>query len=196
MAVKRRSLKRSLGERRYKKLIIIAAEGSKTEPHYFSIFNDLTSAVRVICLKGKNRSSPLQVLKRMKTYIEEASLQFSDEAWLVIDKDNWCEEQLTMLYEWSKTNKRYGLALSNPKFEYWLLLHFEEGYGVSNGKDCSTRLKKYLPDYDKSLDPKKVTREMIDGAVNRALKIDSPCCERWPLKSGSTVYRLVQKILA
>jgi hypothetical protein len=35
MVVKRRSLKRSMGVRRYKKLFIIATEGAKTEPLYF-----------------------------------------------------------------------------------------------------------------------------------------------------------------
>src|SRR6202161_1989973 len=102
MVVKRRPLKRALGERRDKKLFVIATEGAKTEPQYFSIFNDHSSIVRVICLKGKNRSSPLQVLKRMKTCIEEASLHLLDEAWIVIDKDNWAEEHLAILFEWSK----------------------------------------------------------------------------------------------
>lgn len=194
MVVKRRSLKRPLGERRYKKLFVIATEGAKTEPQYFSIFNDQNSIVRVICLKGKNRSSPLQVLKRIKTCIEETSLRPSDEAWVVIDKDNWAEEHLIILFDWSKKSERYGLAMTNPKFEYWLLLHFEDGYGVSNGKECSTRLKKYIPEYDKSFDPRIITKIMIDKAIGRAKKIDTPSCEKWPLKTGSTVYRLIERI--
>jgi hypothetical protein len=117
-----------------------------------------------------------------------------DEAWLVIDKDNWSEEHLMTLFEWSKKNEKYGLALSNPKFEYWLLLHFEEGYGILNEKECTVRLKKYLPEYDKGFDPKIITKSMIDKAIARAKKNDTPSCEKWPLKTGSTVYRLIQRI--
>lgn len=145
-------------------------------------------------MKGKNRSSPLQVLKRIKACIEEGSLRSSDEAWVVIDKDNWAEEHLVMLFEWSKKSENYGLAMSNPKFEYWLLLHFEDGYGISNGNECSVRLKKYLPEYDKSFDPRNITKIMIDKAIARAKKNDNLSCEKWPLKTGSTVYRLIQRI--
>lgn len=192
--IKRRSLKRPLGERRYKKLFIIATEGAKTEPQYFSNFNHQNSMLRIICLKGKNRSSPLQVLKRIKDYIKEESLYPSDEAWIVIDKDSWLEEHLAVLFEWSKKSEKYGLAISNPKFEYWLLLHFEDGYGVSNGKECTARLKKYLPEYDKSFDSKIINKIMLDKAIDRAKKNDTPSCEKWPLKTGSTVYRLIQRI--
>lgn len=57
MAAQRRKFQRPLGERRYKKLFLIAAEGMKTEPLYFGIFTDDTSIVRVSCLKGKHDSS-------------------------------------------------------------------------------------------------------------------------------------------
>ena len=51
MAAQRRKFQRPLGERRYKKLFLIAAEGIKTEPIYFGLFADETSIVRVNCLK-------------------------------------------------------------------------------------------------------------------------------------------------
>lgn len=34
---KRRSFSRPLGERRYRKLFLVAVEGSKTEPQYFAM---------------------------------------------------------------------------------------------------------------------------------------------------------------
>ena len=46
-AKKRRSLRRPLGQRRYRKLFVIAAEGEKTEPQYFSLFNN-ASVIRVL----------------------------------------------------------------------------------------------------------------------------------------------------
>jgi len=76
----------SSGERRYKKLFLIAAEGIKTESLYFGLFTDDTSIVRVHCLKGKHDSAPPQVLKRMTEHLEREGLKSSDEAWTVIDE--------------------------------------------------------------------------------------------------------------
>lgn len=173
---------------------MIAVEGASTEPQYFSLF-DQQSVINVKCLKGKNESSPPQVLKRMERYLKEASLRNTDEAWLVCDKDQWTDEQLLQLYGWSQKKANYCFALSNPNFEYWLLLHFEEGYGVSNARDCSERLKRYLPDYDKNLDTRKISHSMVMDAVRRAMQRDNPQCIDWPRTIGTTVYKLVERIL-
>jgi hypothetical protein len=176
-------------------MFVIAAEGAKTEPQYFALLNDLHAVIHVTCLKDKHSSSPLQVLKRMTKYLREQDLKKSDEAWLVVDKDNWTDSQLQELHQWSRTADNYGFALSNPSFEYWLLLHFEDGTGISNARECSDHLRRYLPDYDKSINSRKITREMIEEAISRASNRDSPRCEDWPHKIGTTVYRLVQNIV-
>ncbi len=80
MPPSRRKFKRPLGERRYRRIFVIAAEGEKTEPQYFAIFNDLQLVIRVNCLKGRHDSSPPQVLKRMKDYLRREKLRHSDEA--------------------------------------------------------------------------------------------------------------------
>ena len=98
MSAQRRKFQRPLGERRYKKLFLIAAEGIKTEPIYFSIFTDDKSIVKVSCLKSRSDSSPPQVLKRMTDHLMSEGLKSSDEAWLVVDKDQWTDEQLSQLY--------------------------------------------------------------------------------------------------
>ena len=88
MPPNRRSFKRQLRTRRYKKLFVIAAEGSKTEPQYFPVFNNENSVIQVTCLKGKNKSAPEYVLARMKEHIKKEGLRSTDEAWLVVDKDS------------------------------------------------------------------------------------------------------------
>ena len=120
----------------------------------------------------------------------------SDEAWLVVDKDQWTDEQLTQLHQWSLQQEHYGFALSNPKFEYWLLLHFEDGTGVTSSRDCTDRLKRWIPDYDKGIDTRKISQSQIDVAIRRAKKRDHPPCSDWPRSLGqTTVYRLIENIL-
>lgn len=193
---RRRKFQRPLGQLRYRKMFVIAAEGGKTEPQYFAIFNNKSSVVHVKCIKGRHASSPPQVLRRLRENIEKEGLRKSDEAWLVVDKNGWTDEQLEQLHQWSQGADNYGFALSNPKFEYWLLLHFENGDKVASSRDCSDRLKRYLPSYNKRIDKRMITQEMVDVAVQRAKHRDNPPCLDWPRTIGSTtVYRLVENIL-
>ncbi len=195
MPSRRRRFRRPPGKRRYRKLFLIATEGVKTEPQYFAIFNDRDSVVHVKCLRSKHHS-PIQVLKRMEDRLRQEILLASDEAWLVVDKDQWKDEELVQLHTWSQGEDNYGFALSNPRFEYWLLLHFEDGTQIGSSRECSTRLKRHLPDYDKNIDIRKITPDMIQNAVRRAKLRDNPPCADWPRQPGSTtVYKLVESIL-
>lgn len=195
MGRNRRKFQRTIGELRYRKLFVIAVEGEKTEPQYFSIFKNQRSMIHVKCLSSKHKSSAPQVLKRMHDFLKQQELRKEDEAWLVVDKDQNSDEKLLDLLKWSNEKENYGFALSNPKFEYWLLLHFEDGSGVSSSRDCSDRLNRYLPGYDKSINVSKFTRDRIAEAIRRALQRDNPPCQDWPKSNGTTVYRLVGAIL-
>lgn len=196
MRSERRTFKRELGTRRYRKLFVIAVEGRKSEGQYFSIFNNQYSNLKITCLKGKDRSSPPDVLGRMNRHLGKESLKDSDEAWLVVDKDQWTDEQLNALHAWSLRKHNYGFALSNPKFELWLLFHFEDPATICSSRDCSDRLRRYLPHYDKEINVRKFTKEMVQKAIQRAEEKDKPPCEDWPRYLGkTTVYRLVRNIL-
>ena len=190
------TFQRPLGERRYKKLFVISVEGSKTEPQYFAIFNQPESIVLVKCLKRPStKSSPIQVLKKMKSYMWKESLRKTDEAWIVVDKDTWTEDQLKELLQWAKKNENHGFALSNPNFEYWLLLHFEDGKGFANSQECLIRLKRHLPNYKKDIDSKKITLELVAKAILRAKQRDTNQTDNLPKMWSTSVYKLVERIL-
>lgn len=196
MQKKRRKFKRDLGERTYRKKFVVAAEGTKTEPQYFLIFNTLKTMVSVKFLRDRHKNAPPQVLKRMDDYLKKEGIKKTDEAWLVVDKDKWTDEQLSQLHKWAQQSDNYGFALSNPKFEYWLLLHFTEGNSITSARDCSERLEREIPGYDKGINARKITIDMVKDAIRRAKKRDSPPCTDWPRSMGcTTVYKLVENIL-
>jgi hypothetical protein len=67
-------------------------------------------------------------------------------------------------------------------------------------QECETRLrgKRYLPGFNKNLtaDHWKVLREKLARAIQNAKTLDSPPCKDYPRKKvGSTVYRLVEKLV-
>lgn len=95
-----RYLRRTTGRRRYKRVFVIATEGDKTEPGYFSMLNGLTDDVHIKCISSNKASSPDKVLKKLKKHLKENPLSAGDESWLVIDKDNWTNEQIEPLLQW------------------------------------------------------------------------------------------------
>lgn len=185
---------RPQGQRRYKRMFVIVAEGTVTEQEYFQLLND-ESIIHVKCLKNRNNLPPKEALRRISEYVRKEGLQKEDEAWVVVDKDSWHEEHLKELHAWAKSRTNFGFALSNPKFEYWLLLHFEDASGVVTSEHCDNRLAKFLPDYHKHVDGRKFTRQRILAAADRAKQRDIPPCTDWPHSPGTTVYRLVKKML-
>lgn len=185
---------RPLGTRRIKALFLISVEGAVTEQQYFNKFNDDNSIIQIECINNNNRSSPKSVLSEIKKKLTKTELRKEDEAWLVVDKDQWSDVQLNELYIWSEEKANYYFALSNPNFEYWLLLHFEDPSGHKTARACKERLNKHLGDYDKKIPYGQFTEDRIHIAVKRAEQQDSPQCKDWPKNTGTTVYRLIKHI--
>jgi hypothetical protein len=192
MSIKK--FKRPLGDRAYKKLYVIVTEGAKTEPQYFSMFNHDDMLFRIKCINSKDASAPPKLLGIMKKFLGEESLKDTDEAWIVIDKDSWTNEQLQSLLDWSKSKENFGFALSNPKFEYWLLLHFEDGNSVRSSQECTDRLVAHLPNFRKGFVDITKLKPGVENAIQRAKRKDNPPCEDWPKINGSTLYRLIEKL--
>ena len=186
---------RCVGNRNYRPVFIIATEGSVTEPSYFEKFKRHEVVIDIV--DSGQDSSPSGVLKSLKKHLKNRPLDKGEEAWIVIDRDFWPSEQIEEVYKaLSRMSPRglYHLALSNPKFEFWILLHFEDGNGVSADTNCDQKLKKYLPGYKKDLSCWNPTLNDLRLAIERAKRMDKEECD-WPKKRGTTVYRLVEKLI-
>lgn len=191
---------RQHSSRSYRRLFVISTEGAKDEPSYFRRANQhLQKQHRVVvkCLYKADKSAPPYVLQRMQAYLKNEELRPGDEAWIVVDRDDWPEAQLNNLFTWTTENDQYHLALSNPKFEYWLLLHFEDGKGVPTAPECDERLKKHFPRCKQVSDIiSRITLAQVQDAIRRAKEKDDPPCLGWPHELGqTTVYKLVENLI-
>jgi len=197
---------------------IISAEGGSkggTEFQYFKLLEALLQIGRkqngnslqlIVVNRRAKDSSPEKVLRGLEDHIEDHNMIEGDQAWLVIDKNHWEDSQIQPLHDWTvqqngasrKTMINRGLALSNPCFECWLLLHFDDkSPSVEDCNEYKRLLREHLPDYDKNLKRhrNKFTRDKIVEAVKRAKTRDRPPCKDWPRTPGvTTVYRLVEKL--
>ena len=58
--------------------------------------------------------------------------------------------------------------MSNPKFELWLLAHFQEIPESCGPAECIRLLKHYVPEYNKHLDVQIVLQEKVVAAIGQS----------------------------
>ncbi|MDD3926892.1 MAG: RloB family protein [bacterium] len=195
---RKRPLDRTIPHLRDTRLIIIAAEGNKTEKQYFEsgLFHDHRVQVKVLN-SDDNRSAPNHVFNRLKRYAVEVEWQPGDQLWLMVDKDRWPEKLLSEVCSCAVRGRKFkiNLALSNPSFELWLYLHHSDWTsGTVSSRDMEKELKSLLGGYNKSNINIDKFRHGIAAAVRRARDMDTQPEGRWPSNPGTHVYRVMMEI--
>jgi hypothetical protein len=114
-----------------------------------------------------------------------------DEKWCVVDADEFDIAKAARLAD----ELGVRLAVSNPCFELWLLLHFADHRGASvSYRSLLPKLIKQVPGYDKCrLDFDHYDRGVAD-AVERAEKLD-PSGREHGLNPSTGVWKLVRQVL-
>jgi hypothetical protein len=87
------------------------------------------------------------------------------------------------------------LAVSNPCFELWLLLHFRENPGARHRHDLQTMMRKCIGSYDKHLDFRAFAAGYAD-AFDRAARMQQQAeGDGEPCRNPTTgVFRLTDSI--
>jgi hypothetical protein len=192
---RKRPLDHSVAHLRDTRLIIIAAEGEKTEKQYFSIFRNRRVQVKVLHTED-GLSSPKHVFDRLAKYKKAYDVKGDDELWLVIDVDRWTQQMLSDIAT-GCLQKGFRLAVSNPCFEIWLYLHHGDIAAGSTltKQQLEQMLKDALGVFNKTNLDLAQYRDRVQEAVDRAVALDTTAGERWPSTVGTHVYRVAQAIL-
>lgn len=211
MARERRDFNRISGLRD-PSLIVIATEGEKTEQQYFEGLKqkcgEYASKIQIEILPPRlsGNSSPKHVLNQLSQYKNDYGLNKYDELCMIIDRDkqSWTEAELATVAQ-QCGQKQFLLALSNPAFEFWLILHLkdlnsytaEEKIFLIENKD--KYLKKELRTLLTGFNPSSLNFDQfwlhIQLAIQRAEALDTLPQDRWPNELGSRVYLLMKKIM-
>ncbi|QRV01790.1 RloB domain-containing protein [Arcanobacterium phocisimile] len=143
---KLKAKERKSGKRSYLKLFIIIVEG-ETEEQYFKQEIFRNKRIKLISSIGKN-SDPESLIRATDVKARQEKLITGDQVWIVLDRDEQGNqrskrEKLRKVVDWQAKDDSRGIAFSSPQFEYWLLLHYEKGTGVTTKKDCLEKLKKH-----------------------------------------------------
>lgn len=201
------------------KLFILSYEGRVSEKKYFEdfrksdLFND-SGLIEIISLKRPEErgSDPISVKKLLEQAKEEFRFKKSDEFWLIIDRDDWetiHNHNFDSLVDDCNSEGNFFLAMSNPCFEIWLIMHLksidefseeEIDLIMENRKVNASRnyIDKVLGDiqgrgYNKRPNPT-VFLPKTRVAIDQAKELDI-ANENYPTNLGSHVYKLVEKLL-
>ncbi len=199
------------------RLIVIASEGKDTERIYFkALAKEYTNPrVHVHVLERseneQNNSSPEHVLKQLNDYKSQYELEADDELWLVVDKDRWTEAMLSRVATECSQEVAMHMALSNPCFELWLLLHMEDAVSLppeeqkqwmenrrkSKNADpyLKVRLRQKMGSYHESSYDALTLIAHIENAIERARALDKNPTDRWPQTLGTRVYLLAESVM-
>ena len=199
------------------RLIVIASEGKDTERIYFKALAKEYSNPRVHVhilersVDEQNNSSPEHVLKQLNDYKSQYELEADDELWLVVDKDRWTEAMLSRVATECSQEVAMHMALSNPCFELWLLLHIEdvalltpeeqkqwmENRKKSKNADpyLKARLRQKMGSYHESSYDAQTLMAHVENAIERARTLDKNPNDRWPQTLGTRVYLLAKSVM-
>ena len=150
------------------------------------------------------------ILETVLKNIENKQITYSediDKMCLIVDRDkkSFKEEQYNYVKEECK-KKNFKLYVTNPCFEFWLLLHFDEVHSIDKEKllennritakskvrYVEAELKKYFP-YNKN----KYNAELLIEKIDLAIENEKKFCEdieELKDKLGSNIGLLIQEL--
>jgi len=185
--------------RSFDRVVFIATEG-QTEYDYFchlgKKLRESQSRIRLEMVRPDKKSAPLHVVGRLKDHLKKKNNP-QYECWVVIDRDNRPDDQIEEAKKKLKKDCNGEMVISDPCFEYWLLLHTTQhsktpmtSKAARDFLKDSWSYKDSWSDYDKTIKETFFDQHLyktIHQAIKRAKERKVP-----PL---TEVYRLVERLI-
>lgn len=153
------------------------------------LYHEATDPLNVVHAAVQQRD----VLRRDRRWEE------TDCAWAVFDGDEHIENNPQNWYEALDLARRkeIGLAISNPCFEFWYLLHYQDRESHITRQKVLSRLRNHIPDYEKGKcifpDP---LHPLTSNAIERAERLSALRSDLPEYSNPSTnVHSLVSVLL-
>ena len=165
---------RNTKRRKQKPVMVVAAEGKNvTELQYILSFRSQHGKYAIHPHRTGHDTDPYGLLKSVEKYWRDNQLSkdLGDKAFILMDVD-YDKKKADRFCKAIRDAEYAEFILSNPCFEVWYLFHFEKTTHVFlNGEEVIRRLKKHLPDYDKTTDVSSILKERRGTALVHAMDI-------------------------
>lgn len=165
--------KRRQEHRAPRQRFLVLSEGARTEPDYCRWLRDQLGSrlLRIEPKGGDGTSDPLRLVRKavklkadaaQRARREKDAFLAYDQVWCLVDVD----DHTTLGQAAAEARKAdIQLAVSNPCFELWALLHLEDRRGHIERNALRERLRVHMPDYDKQL-----RHDLLAGRVGQAVE--------------------------
>lgn len=180
--------------------VVVATEGTLTEPEYLKAFNQLYGSRSVRIVPIPVGGDPRKVVERAMEERERSrgdSLGEQDSIWAMFDRDSHPRYQ-------EARNLAQGngirLAISNPCFELWGILHYQEHNAPIDRHECQRVLQALCPNYSASAGKTFGDRLTIEQGYSKAVERSADSLQRRNEEGdpggnpSTTVYQLTEYI--
>jgi hypothetical protein len=151
---------RKVGSRKPRNVVLVVMEG-ETERRYFDGLKERDSNIRIVLVKP-GPADPVHLVKACIQNMEERGIDVDDGdlAICVFDVDENPPGRIVQAAELAR-ERGIMIALTNPCFEIWLALHYQEVHRPVDRREACALIKKHYPKYSKTgdLGPVLVHRE-------------------------------------
>lgn len=184
---------------RYRKSFFFVTEGETSEVAYLKIVWNRLELREYCNARFCHEKSSIPAMLTTAKKVEKDSTfnpRKGDELWIILDFDEQCHfpEQFKELAAWEDEKPYRHVAISTPRFEYWLLMHLDEH---PNKDKCMSDdyMQQRIPNFKKlPIGTPSITQTRIMAAVERANSTVTPCCST-PSIVGSSFGHLILHLL-
>lgn len=172
-----RSYGRRQGDRSIR-FVHICCEGERTEYQYFQAWKNAGRVKEMSCHKR---------CKNVKEVCE--NVEQGEEVYWLFDTERPSDG--VPVKEHRRLARQRGIQAipSNPSFEYWLLLHFEETSGpFRSASELVGDLRKHIPQYDKSMNVYECIWGCTEEALERASRLRRNSGDAWDDDPNSSTH--------
>lgn len=165
--------RKASGRRKRNPVVYLICEGSETEIRYFKKFRSRECNIDIVPIPSQYKSADKLVQKARATI--GYSPYYPDEGDIigcVFDRDDNTNAMLSKAKQVA-IKEGYQIAFSNPSFEVWFLLHFNnQTTPVENCESAIKLLKKKgrLEQYEKNKEVYEQLKPLQETAIDRAKK--------------------------
>lgn len=157
-----------------KTIIRVLAEGKVTETNYIDVLKQkYRGSIEIEVMKGDAGSSPKILVSLARNYRkrQDKNNPEFDEIWCIFDVDQHPNLE-SAIHEARDSN--INIAISNPCFELWLVLHCQDQTSHINRRDIQKMAKRLgiLKGKHLSEDGANIVRENYEEAKSRAQRLE------------------------
>ena len=165
--------RKASGRRKRNPVVYLICEGSETEIRYFKKFRSRECNIDIVPIPSQYKSADKLVQKARATI--GYSPYYPDEGdmiWCVFDRDDNTNAMLSKAKQVA-IKEGYQIAFSNPSFEVWFLLHFNNQTTPVEKCEAAIKLLKKkgrLEQYEKNKEVYEQLKPLQEAAIDRAKK--------------------------